>query len=583
METMKAKIRQARTWCAIALLAVVPATLVGQTAAPASNSQEVEALKKQLADQQKQIELLKLSLEDQKKLLERIANSVPGGSDAAAGTPEATAPSGSASGSTGFTLPSKSLGQVASATPIIPPSAAPPAAVPPPPSSSSAVQPGGVAAPDESPLQLHIGTASLTPVGFMDFTTVWSNHDRGSGIGTNFSGIPYGNVFQNNLSEFRESMQNSRIGFRVDANVMGSQVMGYMEADFLGNNPGNVAVTSNSNTMRSRLYWVDVRKGGWEVLGGQTWSLLTPGRTGISPLPGNVFYSQDMDVNYQAGLVWGRIPELRLVYHAPGDKMALAFAVSSPEQYVGGSAGAPVITFPSALGSVYGNELNTGGNTFGVPNVAPDFIAKFAWDPSSRFHGEVAGLLRSFKLWNPATGASYTAEGGGGSVNLNFAVAGGFRLLTNNFWSDGGGRYIFGMVPDLIVRADGSASLIHTGSTVSGFEWTKGNSMFYGYYGGTYIGRNTAIDTNGHLIGYGYFGSPSSQNRAIQEATIGWIQTFWRNPRYGQLSLITQYSYLTRNPWYIPNNGSPENAHLNMIFLDLRYTLPGSAPTLGRP
>jgi hypothetical protein len=572
METMKAKTLQPLTWCLTALLAVLPATLAAQTAS--STSKEVEALKTQLAEQQKQIDLLKLTLEDQKKLLERITSAAP-----------AAASPGGASASTpdkqDFSLPAKTLGQVASATPIIPPSAAAPAAVPPP-DSSSAAQPA-VSAPDESPLQLHIGTASITPVGFMDFTTVWSNHDRGSGIGTNFAGIPYGNVFQNNLSEFRESMQNSRIGFRVDASVLGAQVMGYMEADFLGNNPGNVAVTSNSNTMRSRLYWVDVRKGGWEVLGGQTWSLLTPNRTGISPLPGNVFYSQDMDVNYQAGLVWGRIPELRLVYHGPGDKTALAFAVSSPEQYAGGSAGAPTVTFPSALSSTYGNELNTGGNTFGVPNFAPDFIAKFAWDPTSRFHGEIAGLLRTVRLWNPNTNATYTAEGGGGSVNANFEVAKGFRLLTNNFWSDGGGRYIFGMVPDLIVRANGSPSLIHTGSTVDGFEWTKGNSLFYGYYGGTYIGRNSALDTNGKLIGYGYFGSPSSQNRAIQEATIGWIQTFWRNPRYGQLSLITQYSYLTRNPWYIPNNGSPENAHLNMIFLDLRYTLPGSAPTLGRP
>src|SRR6266550_2933000 len=140
--------------------------------------------------------------------------------------------------------------------------------------SAESAQTRGAGA-ETSPLQLHIGDASITPIGFADFTGVWRSRDGGSGIGTNFAGIPYGgsNVFQTNRNEFRCSMQNSRIGFRVDADVKGSHVLGYMEADFLGNNPGNVAVSSNSNTLRSRLYWVDLRKGAWEVLGGQTWTL----------------------------------------------------------------------------------------------------------------------------------------------------------------------------------------------------------------------------------------------------------------------------------------------------------------------
>src|SRR5882762_684081 len=86
-------------------------------------------------------------------------------------------------------------------------------------------------AEEVSPLQIRIGSAYITPVGFMDFTGVFRSHTGGSGIGTNFGSIPYGNVFQNNLSEFRWSMQNSRIGFRVDAMVKGAHVIGYMESD----------------------------------------------------------------------------------------------------------------------------------------------------------------------------------------------------------------------------------------------------------------------------------------------------------------------------------------------------------------
>ncbi len=432
--------------------------------------------------------------------------------------------------------------------------------------------------PEEtSPLRFRIGSADITPVGFMDFTSVWRSKDGGSGIGTNFASIPYGSSFQNNLSEFRLSMQNSRIGFRVDAEVKGGHVIGYMESDFLGANPQNVAVSSNSNTLRSRLYWVDVRNHQWEVLGGQTWSLITPNRAGTSPLPTNLFFTQNIDVNYQLGLVWGRIPEFRFVYH-PSGKAAFAVALDSPEQYVGGSAGGGLVTFPAAFTSTYpGGELNNGNTTLGVPNRAPDVIAKFALDPSKKFHFEVGGVTRQFALFNPSSKTHYSATGGGGFANFNFELFKGFRVLTNNFWSDGGGRYIFGQAPDLIAKADGSPSLVHSGSTVSGVEYTQGNTLIYSYYGGAYVGRNVAIDTNGKPVGYGYSGSPAGQNRSVQQATFGFAQTFWKDTKYGALTFMGQYSYVTRNPWSVAP-GQPRDALLNMVFFNLRYTLPGSAP-----
>jgi hypothetical protein len=485
----------------------------------------------------------------------------------------------------------------APAEPAIVPVAASPAISAGTPAATVAVTPGTSSAAaaamspqqkpeDVSPLQFRIGSAYITPVGFMDFTSEWRSHDGGSGIGTNFGSIPIGfttgtQPFADHLSEFRFSMQNSRIGFRVDAMVKGAHVIGYMESDYLGNNPGNVAVSSNSNTLRSRLYWVDVQKDKWELFGGQTWSLITPGRSGISPLPGKLFFTQNIDVNYQLGLVWGRIPEFRFVVH-PSNKVAFAVALDSPEQYAGGSAGGGTIIYP-AIGSVYsGNQLNTGGNTLGVPNVAPDVIVKLAFDPSSKFHVEIGGVERQFKVWNPTSTAAFSKTGGGGFVNLNFELFKSFRLLTNNFWSDGGGRYIFGQAPDLIVRNDGSLSPIKAGSTVSGIEFTHKNTFLYAYYGGLYVQRNATFDTNGTTpIGYGASGAATTanQNRSIQEETIGFNQTLWRDAKYGALNFMGQYSYLQRNPWFIPA-GSDREGHLNMVFLNLRYTLPGSAPAI---
>jgi uncharacterized coiled-coil protein SlyX len=459
----------------------------------------------------------------------------------------------------------------------------------------------GAAVPD-SPLQLRIGNAFITPIGFMDFTGVFRNHNAGGGIGSNFAAIPYEFAtsattvnLSNHVNENRLSIQNSRIGFRVDALVKGAHVIGYMESDFLGNNPTNVAVSSNSNTLRSRLYWIDVAKDKWEVLGGQTWSLITPGRTGISPIPGNLFVSQDIDVNYQIGLVWGRIPELRFVYH-PSPKAAIALALDNQEQYWGGSAGGPTPLLPTGatvLGGVAGlpgTQLNNQTTTVNAPQLFPDVIAKVAFDPSPKFHFEFGGVERQFRVAVNSTtstaspSVNHGLSGGGAFVNLNFQLFNGLRILTSNYWSQGGGRYIFGQVPDLIVNPDGSLSAIRTSSTLSGLEYTHKNTALYFYYGGVYVFRDVGI-AGGLQYGYGVnatgpgsnYTAAISQNRTIQEATGGFNQTLWRDAKYGALNFMGQYSYLTRNPWSVAL-GNPTQAKLSIAFLNLRYTLPGTAP-----
>ena len=54
-----------------------------------------------------------------------------------------------------------------------------------------------------------------------------------------------------------------------------------------------------------------------------------------------------------------------------------------------------------------------------------------------------------------------------------------------------------------------------------------------------------------------------------------------KNPRYGAREAYTQYSYLTRAPWYV-GPGDPKNAHLSMIYFGFRYLLPSTSGTLLR-
>ena len=42
---------------------------------------------------------------------------------------------------------------------------------------------------------------------------------------------------------------------------------------------------------------------------------------------------------------------------------------------------------------------------------------------------------------------------------------------------------------------------------------------------------------------------------------------------YGALNLMGQYSYVWRNPWYVAS-GAPKDARTNMVYINLRYTLP---------
>jgi len=541
-------------------------------AAATDSGAELRRLKSQLDDQRKQIDQLRSMLEAQSQMLEKIGKS----------------PTFEVSGEH---VTPRNLGQIASTTPMLPPAPpAPPASPTPLPKPPQTTAAGTDAT---APLQLKIGDTSITPVGFMDMTAVSRSTNPGSGIGTNFGSIPYANTQAGSLTETRLSPQNSRIGARMDTHYNNVNVTGYWESDFLGQigNPpnGGLAVSSNPYVFRMRLYWVDVRKDKFEFLAGQSWSLMTPGKVGISPLPGNIFYSQDIDVNYQAGLVWGRIPGFRFVYH-PSDKVHFGLALENSEPYIGGGNGGSAITVPALFGTAnavsgafLGGQVNNGSSVISAAAVHPDIIAKLAFDPTNKFHLELAGVEITNRLSNPASTPafqSHTKAGGGGSINLSFLVAPGVKVYTNNFWSDGGGRYIFGQAPDFIVHGDGSLSLVHSASTVTGIEATFGKktpTMFYAYYGGVYIGKNLAIDANGTTkIGYGPISS-DGQNRTIQEATFGTNTTLAKNSKWGALNLMFQYSYLQRNPW-LAAPGALSDAHVHMGFVNLRYTLPGEPP-----
>ena len=484
----------------------------------------------------------------------------------------------------------------------------------------------------QSPLFFKIGTAEFYPLGFLDATSIFRTTNMttqgGGSIGTSFGSIPFNNTILGRDTEEKFSTQNSRLGLRIEADAGGGHVTGYLETDFLGYLAPSGNVTSNSNSLRLRLYWADYKRGKIEVLGGQSWSLLTPNRNGLSALPGDLFYGQEMDTNYLLGLTWARQTGIRVILH-PTNNWAIGVSAENPQQLLPST-----VTFPSTVPAAvqtnnYGGQFDsnsgntssaTGVNNTSIPNLSPDLIVKTAFDAvpaGHHVHFDVAGLFRTFRAVNlvssPSSGltpsnTNYTTiHGGGVAATLNVELIKNLRFIATSFYSDGGGRYIASTSgPDLIVRPDGNLSGIHSGSGIAGFEYQiTPRFLLYGYYSGAYFGRNfgqvvttaasTGVGSPGTCTvttnsGYGFGpgtsvlatgggtcaapgGSNNSSDRYLYEPTFGFVHTFWRNPNYGDLKVITQYSYVSRTPWVIAS-GQPSTAHTSMVYVDLRYDLP---------
>ncbi len=530
--------------------------LNAQAPAAATNADALSELRARIAQQQEQIKKLQQAVDEQQKMLEQ------------------SLAKGTASTATGTTAAATTDGTTVVATAN---SAEPVKLVP----ALNTGRPDIVKMPRSmqkeaseiaSPLAIHIGNSTFTPFGFIDFIGFGRSTNPGTGLGSTFASIPYNNAITDHISEFNQSMQNSRIGFRVDSKYKGVDVLGYLEMDFLGNQPTSIFQTSNSDVFRMRNVFADLKKDKFEILVGQDWSLFTPNRNGLSPLPSDIFFSQAVDTNYQAGLTWARQSQVRFTYH-PTDSFAAALSFENPQQYIGG-----FVTLPSALSTQLAAQLNNGSTTYTAPNVAPDILAKIAFQ-SKMFHLELGGMARDFKVatsaGTPVLYTTHSAAGFAGELNGSVNLNNKFRLIANTFFGDGGGRYIGGTAPDLIVRANGSLAPLKSYSTTDGFELnpTK-KTLIYSYYSAVAAERDTALDANGKtLIGYGFQGSGLADNKTIQEFTFGFSPTFYKSNNYGAFSMNLQYSYLFRDPWYVPAAG-PKDAHLNLYYIDIRYTLP---------
>jgi hypothetical protein len=523
-----------------------------------AQAQQLDNQRRQLQSQQQQIEQLR----------QQFAAPQPG--PASTSEQERSAATTAAALSAG----SKALASPAAGAPASSPQAA-----------ALSIRTQGESQPASDPLALHFGKATLTPGGWVDFTAYSRSTDVGSGLGTSFAAIPYNNTVAGGLTETRFTAQSSRITLRADEKFGATKVFAYGEADFNGYLPSNAYVSTNSDTLRLRVYFANLARGHWELLGGQSWSLLTPNRVGVSPFLSEIYNTLHLDTNYQVGLTYARQAQLRVVYRFTPN-VALGLSAENPDQFSGSAA-----TFP-ALFSTAETDVNSstgsGGGT-ATPTLHPDIVSKLSADAhwgQRTWHFEAAGLLTPVAIATPATVTKTVShkddrEGGGVSAAVNLEVVKNLHLIATGFWSDGGGRYIGGLGPGFVVAQSGSktapftAQLVHSGSGIASVEWqvNKTNVLAFSY-SGAYFARTFSTDpSTGTLVGYGFAGSANNNNRALNEGTFATQTTLWKRAGYGAVQVITQSSWINRAPWYVAPS-TPKDAHVFAGYANLRYVLP---------
>ncbi len=428
--------------------------------------------------------------------------------------------------------------------------------------------------------------------GFVDFENIFRTTNTGNNIATGFGSIPFSDTPQGQVTEYRATAQYSRFDVKFHGNFEGNRVTAYLETDFSGNDAPNVYQTVNSTTQRLRLYFADFQRGKWEFLGGQTWSWLTPNRNGLGPMPTDLALTYNEDQNLMVGVPYTRAAEFRAAYH-PNEHWALGVGIEDPNQYIG-----TYVALPMGFTST-GLQFDNNNNA-GAANLMPDILSKVTYDKDfsgRHFHAELTGFATgAHAAVMPVGSNAYTTHsvvGGGGEIAANYElVPHKLVALANAFWSDGGAHYLVATGPQLVIRpnpdgTDVSLSMVHAGAGSAGLEWrATPKQAFAVYYAADYFGQNFFPDTTdtmnpGKIIGFGGPGSPNTNNRTIQQATFDWISTFWTNPRHGALQAYTQFSYLTRAPWYVAP-GTPKNARLGMVYFGVRYVLPTTSGTLAK-
>jgi len=269
---------------------------------------------------------------------------------------------------------------------------------------------------EKGPTTIRFKGVTITPGGFLTADTAFRTRATGGDLPTPLTSIPFTAANLAHETENVFSARPSRLTVLVDSKVGGTDLNGYVEADFLGAGTTSNNRQTNSYVFRQRqLYAQAAFESGWIITGGQQWSLAMESKKGIFNRQEDI--PLQIDPNYVVGMTWLRGYGFRVVKDF-GGKFALGISIEAPQATIGGRGFSTVTTVNDTATSTTiltsGATTNTTGNFFlnapGVGggaanafdstgytvNKAPDLLFKAAADPGFG-HYELFGIVSFFR------------------------------------------------------------------------------------------------------------------------------------------------------------------------------------------
>jgi hypothetical protein len=295
--------------------------------------------------------------------------------------------------------------------------------------------------------------------GFIESAGIYRTRNEVSDVGSDYNqGIPFNSSPLAHENETRFSARQSRLSLLVSSDVNPeTHLAAYYEMDFLSSGTNSNSRESFSYVPRSRNIYTTMDKddwgwaglGGFHLLAGQNWSLLTTNTKGIMPRTEQIPLT--IDAQYVEGFNWLRVPQFRAVEDF-GHGLWVGVSAESPQ----------IVTSPITAPTSGVNYTNN-GNSAGLLNNSttysndyiPDAIGKVALDPGWG-HYELKGLFRTFTVRSQGENRSTFGWGGGGAASMP-VVSQYLDLQLSGLYGSGIGRYGSGQLPDAAFKAD----LIH--------------------------------------------------------------------------------------------------------------------------
>ncbi len=414
---------------------------------------------------------------------------------------------------------------------------------------------------------IQAGPLLITFGGFTELALIYRNHDEFADVGSvAFSGIPFPDVEQYNVTEFRESARQSRFSMLTQAEPWnGARAEAYLETDFLGAGVTANSRESNSYNLRVRNFYARfMLDSGFSILAGQSWSLATLYKKGLDARNEDVPLT--IDAQYVAGFTWTRNPQVRFVEKF-NDAFSLGFSVESPQAVLNASNNVPSTVSAYPANTYYNATPSASGlldssTTYSI-DPAPDLILKAALDPGYG-HYELYGLGRWFRsAVGTDTNTSFGGGIGGGAILP--IVPDVLSIQASGLVGKGIGRYGSSQLSDVTVQPNGELSALKGYQALIGLFWNPIRTLqIYGYAGREQLSSDyfaSSITTAGvtTLYQYGY-GDPLYNNtgcyilgsskcvanpQRVDEVTGGlWWKYYEGELGYLQLGLQLAYNQL---------------------------------------